>query len=153
MTTPSLLVKLENYKTIYRFFLLRVMASIKLAPTSTTPGGDDQDEDIQPPNAVIYHSASYETTPLLSFTGTNDTSSSSTAAIVLQTSARNYNNTSNKAYNNNSGRYPSVPKYPSNRSYQPPPIPGLYAVLITVVLQSIGFTLVLPSMYLYLGSV
>jgi hypothetical protein len=117
-----------------------------------TPTGDESESNlIQPPNAPIYHSVTYETTPLLSFAGPNvGESFTSLSPAVLHPSGRNYNNTSNRVYNS-TGKYTSVPKYPSN-TYQRT-IPGLFAVLITVVLQSIGFTLVLPSMYLYLKSV
>eukprot|EP00026_Physarum_polycephalum_P005557 Phypoly_transcript_05592.p2 GENE.Phypoly_transcript_05592~~Phypoly_transcript_05592.p2 ORF type:complete len:132 (+),score=20.46 Phypoly_transcript_05592:27-422(+) len=125
-------------------------ASIQLPNT----GEGSEANLVQPSNGVLYHSASYETTPLLSYTGSHEL-----PPQALHSSGRNYNNTSNRVYNNtsnrvydSSGKYTSVPKYPSNKGYQPvgPIIPGLNAVLLTVVLQSIGFTLVLPSMWGYL---
>lgn len=110
-----------------------------------TPGGYSVsfDEENPIPNGIHY-SASYETTPLLSFSNPNEP-----PVPPVHSSGRNYNNTSNKY--NTSGRYNSTPKYPSIKAYQPAATgpAGVYAVLITVILQSIGFTLVLPSMYNY----
>jgi hypothetical protein len=95
-----------------------------------------------PRNNIIYHSASYETTPLLSVVQ-GETGSS----------GLNYNNASKKY--DSSGKYVQVPKYPSNKSYftGANPKTAINVMLLTVIFQSVGFTLVLPSMYLYMKSV
>lgn len=55
-------------------------------------------------------------------------------------------------YNKVSGKYVEVPQYNNNGQLTASKT-TINVVLLTVMFQSVGFTLVLPSMYLYLKSV
>lgn len=98
----------------------------------------------------------YETTPLLAFDHENPPIPPDLVSI-------NDTAVTSSKYNVVSGRYVQVPQHPSNSIYSTSNYnrenklkaskSSINVVLLTVVFQSVGFTLVLPSMYLYLKSV